>query len=73
MSKFTTFYDWLAKQKNRHAPLGDLAGDALRDANFPKDVANEDALLTYLREKQATGATLAAARLAWRTYAREQK
>ncbi len=72
MSKFKTFYEWLAEQKNRHSPLGDLAGDAVRDASFPKDVASADALLTYLRAKQAPGVALATARLAWQTYARGQ-
>ncbi len=70
MSKFNTFYEWLEKQKNRHSPLGSLAAEATRDASFPKDVASLDALLAHLKTKQASGLTLATARLAWQTYAR---
>jgi uncharacterized protein YozE (UPF0346 family) len=73
MSKFTTFYEWLAKEKNRKSPLGDLAAEAMRDAGFPKDVASLDALLTHLKAKQASGATLATARLAWQRYSRTQQ
>ncbi|HEY2407023.1 MAG TPA: YozE family protein [Polyangiaceae bacterium] len=73
MSKFATFYEWLSKQKNQHSPLGQFAGNALRDPNFPKNVAGVDALLGYLREQQADGLRIATARLAWQTYARGQK
>jgi uncharacterized protein YozE (UPF0346 family) len=73
MSKFTPFNEWLAKQKNRKSPLGDLARASVRDAAFPKDLASVDALVTYLRTTQASGAAIATARLAWQTYARDQK
>jgi uncharacterized protein YozE (UPF0346 family) len=72
MSKFTTFYEWLGKQKNQHSPLGEFAAGALRDGSFPKDVASVDALLEYVRTKH-TGVVVATARLAWQTYARAQK
>lgn len=72
MSKFNTFYEWLAKQKNQSSPLGKLATDALRDVTFPKDVANLDDLLAYLKSKQAPGVKVATARVAWQTYARSQ-
>ncbi|HTQ06087.1 MAG TPA: YozE family protein [Polyangiaceae bacterium] len=70
MSKFTTFYDWLGKQKNLQSPLGAWAREALRDESFPKEVANLEDLQAHLRAKEAGGATLATARLAWLTYAR---
>lgn len=73
MSKFTPFHEWLAKQKNRKPPLGGFARDSVRDENFPKDLASADALVAYLRTKQATGVQIATARLAWQTYVREQK
>lgn len=72
MSKFNTFYEWLAKQKNQSSPLGSLATDALRDVTFPKDVATLDDLLAYLKSKQAPGVKVATARVAWQTYARTQ-
>jgi uncharacterized protein YozE (UPF0346 family) len=71
MPKFITFHEWLDKQKNRKSPLGALAGEVLRDDSFPKDASSADAVLEHLKKKNATGATLAAARLAWQTYARE--
>jgi uncharacterized protein YozE (UPF0346 family) len=70
MSKFNTFYEWLAKQKNQSTPLGRLATDALRDVTFPKDVASLEALLEYFKSKQAPGVKVATARVAWQTYAR---
>jgi uncharacterized protein YozE (UPF0346 family) len=71
MPKFITFYEWLEKQKNRKSPLGVLAGEVMRDESFPKDVGSADAAVAHLKAKNATGATLASARLAWQTYARE--
>jgi uncharacterized protein YozE (UPF0346 family) len=73
MSKFNTFYEWLLKQKNQSSPLGTLASDASRDADFPKDVASLDALLAYMKGKQAPGVKVATARVAWQTYARTQQ
>jgi uncharacterized protein YozE (UPF0346 family) len=73
MSKFSTFYEWLEKQKGRKSPLGALASDALRDEGFPKDVSSLDALLTYMKGKKAPGMTLATARIAWQTYARAKE
>jgi hypothetical protein len=34
-------------------------------------VASADALLAYLKGKQVSGATIATARIAWKTYSRE--
>lgn len=72
MSSFTTFYEWLEKQKGKKSPLGTLANDAVRDEKFPKDVANLDALLAYLKTKKSSGLAIATARIAWQTYARGQ-
>jgi len=72
MSKFTTFYEWLAKQKGRKSPLGTLANDAARDEAFPKDVASLDALLEYMKAKKFSGLKIATARIAWQSYARGQ-
>lgn len=72
MSKFTTFYEWLEKQKSKKSPLGSLANDAARDQGFPKDVASLDALLAYLKEKKLSGLQIATAKLAWQSYARGQ-
>ncbi|RYZ10047.1 MAG: hypothetical protein EOO73_00235 [Myxococcales bacterium] len=70
MSKFTTFYEWLEKQKSQKTPLGSLAGEATRDEAFPKDVASLEALLAYLKTKKSSGLKLATAKIAWQTYAR---
>jgi uncharacterized protein YozE (UPF0346 family) len=72
MSKFSTFYEWLEKQKGKKSPLGNLAADAARDEAFPKDVASLDALLAYLKTKNVSGLQVATAKLAWQTYARGQ-
>jgi uncharacterized protein YozE (UPF0346 family) len=70
MSKFSTFYEWLEKQKSKKSPLGDLANEAARDSAFPKDVASLDALVAYLKTKKSSGLQVATAKLAWQTYAR---
>jgi uncharacterized protein YozE (UPF0346 family) len=72
MSKFTTFYEWLEKQKSKKSPLGNLANDAVRDEAFPKDVASLEALLAYMKGKKLSGLQVATAKLAWQTYARGQ-
>ena len=72
MNKFTTFYEWLEKQKGKKSPLGNLANDAVRDEKFPKDVASLDALLAYIKKKKSSGLAIATARIAWQTYARGQ-
>jgi uncharacterized protein YozE (UPF0346 family) len=73
MSKFKTFHEWLVTQKNQKSPIGELAGSLVRDQSFPKDVQSVDALLSYLREKQAPSVTVATAKIAWQTYARSGK
>lgn len=70
MSKFTTFYEWLEKQKSKKSPLGSLANDVVRDEAFPKDVASLEAFLAYMKAKKLSGLQLATAKLAWQTYAR---
>ncbi|HVJ14168.1 MAG TPA: YozE family protein [Polyangiaceae bacterium] len=72
MSKFTTFYEWLEKQKGQKSPLGSLASDATRDEAFPKDVASLDALLAYMKTKNFSGLKIATARIAWKSYSRGQ-
>jgi len=72
MSKFTTFYEWLEKQKGQKSPLGSLASDATRDEAFPKDVASLDALLAYMKTKKFSGLKIATARIAWKSYSRGQ-
>jgi uncharacterized protein YozE (UPF0346 family) len=71
MPKFIPFHEWLEKQKNRKSPLGTLASEVLRDEDFPKDVTSVDAVIAHLKAKNANGAMLASARLAWQTYSRE--
>jgi uncharacterized protein YozE (UPF0346 family) len=72
MSKFTTFYEWLEKQKSKKSPLGNLASEVARDEAFPKDVASLDVLLAYMKTKKLSALQIATAKLAWQTYARGQ-
>ncbi len=71
MAALTSFYDWLAKQKNMRTSLGSFAREVARDRDFPREVASLDALVEYL---QATAnkspQTVAVARSAYRTYER---
>lgn len=72
MSKFTTFYEWLEKQKSQKSPLGSLANEVVRDEAFPKDVASLDALLAYMKVKKLSGLQIATAKMAWQSYTRGQ-
>lgn len=72
MSKFTTFYEWLEKQKGKKSPLGTLANGVVRDEAFPKDVTSLEALLAYMKTKDFSGLEVATARIAWQSYARGQ-
>ena len=38
-----TFYAWLKAQAKRDDPVGDLAGDVLRDSNFPRQASLREA------------------------------
>ncbi|HMA95713.1 MAG TPA: YozE family protein [Polyangiaceae bacterium] len=71
MSAMISFYDWLAKQKLLRTPLGDLAREATRDKNFPRDAVSLEALMEYLRSTPMGSAqVLAVARAAYRSYER---
>lgn len=71
MPAMISFYDWLAKQKLLRTPLGDLAREATRDKNFPRDAVTLEALIEYLRSTPAGSAqVIAVARAAYRNYER---
>lgn len=62
-----TFSEYLKKQIGRNDPVGDLAEDARRDAQFPP-VNSFKALAGYLESRGACGDAIGAARDAWREY-----
>ena len=62
-----TFNKYLKKQIGRNDPIGDLAEDARRDAQFPP-VNSLKALVSYLESCGACGDAADAARDAWREY-----
>ena len=43
-----TFIVWIAKQKRREDPVGDLAVDLLRDPDRPRSIKTREGLLSYL-------------------------
>lgn len=71
MPAMISFYDWLAKQKLLRTPLGELAREAARDKNFPRDAVTLEALIEYLRSTPMGSAqVIAVARAAYRNYER---
>jgi uncharacterized protein YozE (UPF0346 family) len=74
MAALISFYDWLAKQKLLRTPLGNWAREAARDKDFPREIANIEALLDYVRTSQkGSGQAVAIARLAYQSYERSQR
>jgi uncharacterized protein YozE (UPF0346 family) len=76
MPAMISFYDWLTKQKQSRTPVGNLAREAERDKNFPRDVASLEVLLGYVREaKKGAGQAqaLVIARTAYQAYERSQR
>lgn len=68
-----SFYEWLTKQKSQRTALGGFAREVTRDAGFPRDVANLDGVLEYLKGRpESTPQGLAVARTAYRAYERSQ-
>jgi uncharacterized protein YozE (UPF0346 family) len=63
-----TFYDWLKEFKEVNLPIGDLAGDVLRDKTFPKDVDSLTDLMTHLDKLRAHEDALFTAQRVWRMY-----
>jgi len=53
------FGAWLAKQKDRGDPIGDLARDALRDALFPFPAGDPETIRKYLWRRGSWQARLA--------------
>ena len=70
MAAFTNFYDWLAKQKNLRNPIGEMAREVARDADFPKDALTLEAVLEHLTKTSASSASVARARATWKVFAR---
>ncbi len=65
------FYEWLTKQKGQRNAVGGLARAALRDAEFPKEVATLEQVLDHYRKSgTASAESLAVARAAFRAYER---
>jgi uncharacterized protein YozE (UPF0346 family) len=74
MAAMISFYDWLGKQKLLRSPLGNWAREAARDEAFPRDVADLDALLSYVRtSSKGSAQAVAIARSAYQAYVRSHR
>ena len=71
--KSGSFLEWILARKTRHGPLGNLARDAADDRHFPPGELTKDALLGYLRHRNACSEALDAADLAWCTFTSSTK
>lgn len=67
-----TFYEWISRLKDKDTPTGDLAGDILRDRNFPKDAAIDE-VEAYIRRKATHPDVVKAFKVARQSYLRYQK
>jgi uncharacterized protein YozE (UPF0346 family) len=71
MAALTSFYDWLVKQKGQRTSLGQFAREITRDPGFPRDVANLEALLEYVKAAPNSSAqNVAVARASYKAYER---
>jgi hypothetical protein len=61
------FTDWLAKQKNRDTPLGDLARDMIDDKTWPNHSTLDD-YRDYLYSRKASWMAIQTLERAWKTY-----
>lgn len=62
------FHRWIELQRDRADPVGDLAGDILRDRRFPTGVTSFRAAVRYLTERLASRHAIEALRQAWREF-----
>ncbi|WP_374950054.1 YozE family protein [Mucilaginibacter sp.] len=63
----TNFTEWLAKQKNRDSPLGDLARDMMDDKTWPNHSTLDD-YRDYLYSRRASWMAIETLERAWKTY-----
>ncbi|MEH0194592.1 YozE family protein [Caulobacter sp. CCNWLY153] len=56
MTAATKFTDWLAAQKHRDDPVGDLARDAISDASFPWNASDTRTVSRYLARRASSAA-----------------
>jgi uncharacterized protein YozE (UPF0346 family) len=70
-----SFYRWLSGQKHRTDPVGDLARDAVADAQFPRCKTRRCEFEDYFWSVGASKSAIVALRRAWTEYrkARTQK
>lgn len=59
------FHKWLEAQRDRDDPVGDLAGDAMRDKRFPVTASTRRQVQDYLSRRGADVDVLRALRDAW--------
>ena len=64
------FTEWLAKQRNRDTPTGDLARDAAEDRDWPAEGTTLAVFEEQLRRMHASNAPHEALAQAWRSYRR---
>ncbi|MGQ9683846.1 MAG: YozE family protein [Anaerolineae bacterium] len=60
-----SFTQWLLQQVDRDDPVGDLAGDAARDPEWPAGGRGLSRFLVYLRNRGACEGAITALQLAW--------
>ena len=68
-----TFSEWLKTRRGRNTRIGDLAGDAARDRQWPADAETLDAFQCRLVHAGACREARATLTAAWRAYARAQR
>jgi uncharacterized protein YozE (UPF0346 family) len=66
--KDRTFYEWLGEQRPRRDQVGTFATGAWADAGFPKGVASEGDLVSYMEGRGAREDAIEIAREAWQEY-----
>ena len=65
-----TFYEWLAEQAGRDDPIGDLAGDTMRDDGCPKTSSDFEKWDDYLQSRRVSSEVVDTFREAFVEYAK---
>lgn len=67
------FTEWLAKQRNRGTPLGDLAREAAEDDGWPAEGTTLAVFEEHLRRMHASEAAHDTLARAWQSYQRANR
>lgn len=64
----SAFHRWIERQATRNDPVGDLAGDIMRDQRFPTSASSRASIGEYLMSRSSHRGVMDAFKTAWREF-----